>query len=84
MILIAKMMNKYSCNIRVQDILKGIRPAVLAMILFAGLELGKIIIVEVNDILFLTVILAMMRIWRKSPIYYLSLSAVFGILIKTM
>ncbi len=84
MILIAKMMNKYSCNIRVQDILKGIRPAVLAMILFAGLELGKIIIVEVNDILFLTVILAMMRIWRKSPIYYLSLSAVFGILIKMM
>ena len=84
MILIAKMMNKYSCNLRVKDILSGIRPAVLAMILFAGLELGKIVVVEVRDVLFLAVVLAMMRIWKKSPIYYLCLSAVLGILIKTL
>lgn len=84
MILVAKMMSKYSCNIRVKDFLSGIRPAVLALILFAGLELGKIVVVDVKDVLFLVAVLAMMRIWKKSPIYYLCLSAILGILIKTM
>jgi chromate transporter len=84
MILVAKMMKKYSCNVRVKDVLSGIRPAVLALILFAGLELGKIVIVEVKDILFLAVVFTMMRIWKKSPIYYLCLSGVLGILLKTL
>ena len=84
MILVAKMINKYSCNVRVKDVLSGIRPAVLALILFAGLELGKIVIVEVKDILFLVVVFTMMRIWKKSPIYYLCLSAILGIFIKLM
>lgn len=84
MIIIAKVMGKYSCNVRVKDVLNGIRPAVLAMILFAGLELGKIVIVGNTEILFLAVIIAMMRIWKKSPIYYLCLSGVLGILLKTM
>ncbi|MBE6454354.1 MAG: chromate transporter [Alphaproteobacteria bacterium] len=84
MIIIAKVMGKYSCNVRVKDVLNGIRPAVLAMILFAGLELGKIVIVGNTEILFLAVIIAMMRIWKKSPIYYLCLSGVLGILLKTL
>lgn len=84
MILVAKMMNKYSCNIRVKDVLSGIRPVVLALILFAGLDLGKIVINGSIEILFLAAILLMMRIWRKSPIYYLCLSAILGILIKTL
>lgn len=84
MIIIAKVMGKYSCNIRVKDVLNGIRPAVLAMILFAGLDLGKIVIVGNTEILFLAVIIAMMRIWKKSPIYYLCLSGVLGILLKTL
>lgn len=84
MIFVAKMMNKYSCNVRVKDILSGIRPVVLALILFAGFDLGKIVIVGNIEILLLVVILAMMRFWRKSPIYYLSLSAVLGVLLKIL
>ncbi len=84
MIFVAKMMNKYSCNLRVKNILSGIRPVVLALILFAGLDLGRIIITGSIEILFLVVILAMMRIWKKSPIYYLCLSAVLGVIIKML
>lgn len=84
MILVAKMMGKYSCNARVRDVLSGIRPVVLAMILFAGLELGKIVMVGISEILFLVIIIAMMRIWKKSPIYYLCLSGVLGILLKAL
>jgi chromate transporter len=82
MILVARMMEKYSCNTRVQDILAGIRPAVLALILFAGLQIGQMAIVGSPEILFFVAMLAMMRIWKKSPILYLMLSAVLGIVFQ--
>ena len=82
MILIAKWMQKYSCNVRVHDILAGIRPAVLALILFAGLQVAKIAIVGSMEILVFAALLAMMRIWRKSPILYLGLAAVLGIIFR--
>ena len=84
MILVAKIINKYSCDMRVKDILSGIRPTVLALILFAGFELGKIVFVGHVEFVFLIVVLAMMRIWRHSPIYYLFLSAILGVLLKTL
>lgn len=82
MILVAKMMDKYSCNIRVKNILSGIRPAVLALILFAGLQVGKIALVGNIEMFLFAVLLAMMRIWKKSPILYLCVAAVFGIVLK--
>ncbi len=82
MIVIAKLMKKYSCNVRVKNILSGIRPAVLAMILYAGLQIGKIAIVGSVDILVLVMMLAMMRIWKKSPIFYLFIASILGIVLK--
>ncbi len=82
MIGVAKMMDKYSCNIRVKNILEGIRPAVLALILFAGLQVGRIAITGSVEILFFVALLAMMRIWKKSPILYLCLAAVLGMAFK--
>ena len=82
MILIAKMMAKYSCNVRVQNILGGIRPAVLALILFAGLQIAKIALTGSAELLFFAAFLAMIRIWKKSPILYICLSAVLGIIFQ--
>lgn len=82
MILVAKMVDKYSCNIRVQNILSGIRPAVLALILFAGLQVGRIALTGSIEVLTGAALLAMMRIWKKSPIFYLCLAAVLGIVLK--
>ena len=82
MIAVAKMMDKYSCNIRVKNILTGIRPAVLALILFAGLQVGKIALTGNIEIFLFAVLLAMMRIWKKSPILYLCVAALFGIILK--
>ena len=47
-IIIARLMDKYQCSMRVHEVLAGIRPAVLALILFAGLEIAKI---SISDIL---------------------------------
>ena len=84
MILIAKMMDKYSCNIRVKDLLSGIRPVVLALILYVGFDLAKLVIAGNMEILLFVALLTMMRVWAKSPIYYLWLSAVLGVLVKIL
>ena len=84
MILIAKMMDKYSCNIRVKDVLSGIRPVVLALILYVGFDLAKLVIAGNMEILLFVALLTMMRVWAKSPIYYLWLSAVLGVLVKIL
>ena len=81
-IMVAKLMQKYSCNIRVHTILEGIRPAVLALILFAGLQIAQIALTGSIEILMFVALFAMMRQWKQSPILYLGLAAVLGIALK--
>lgn len=78
-ITIAKLMDKYSCNVRVKDILDGMRPAVVALILFAGVNIAKEVVLTSFDVLFMIILLVLMRVWKKGPIFYICLSAVVGI-----
>lgn len=81
-VLVARLMDKYSCNLRVKDFLSGVRPAVIALILWAGIPLAQISLTsEINVILFVA-ILAAMRLWKKSPIFYIVSAAVIGIILK--
>ncbi|MBQ9732459.1 MAG: chromate transporter [Alphaproteobacteria bacterium] len=81
-IIIARLMDKYSCNMRVHNILAGIRPAVLALILFAGIEIAKISITNLLSGLVLAILVVLIRFWKKSPIFYLCVSAILGIVLK--
>ena len=81
-VIVAKMMEKYSCNTRVKNIRENIRPAVLALILFSGLQIAKISITEQWHILFFVALLTMIRLWKQSPIIYLCLAAVLGLIFK--
>lgn len=81
-IMVARLMNKYQCNIRVQNVLSGIRPAVLALIIFAGLQIAKLAVTDLLSGLVFAVLLASIHFWKKSPIFYLCLSAVAGILLE--
>ena len=76
---IAKLMDKYSCNLRVKDVLDGMRPAVVALILFAGVQIAKVVVLTSFDALFAFILLVIMRVWKKGPIFYICLSAVVGI-----
>jgi len=82
MIMVAKLLAQYQCNIRVQRILDGIRPAVIALILFAGLQIGRLALVDVFHVVVFAGFFAAIHFWKKSPILYLCLSAVIGILLK--
>jgi|GEM_PF-298974 len=73
-IIVAKLLDKYQCNIRVQRILSGIRPAVIALILFAGLQIAKLAIFDVKTAIVFAVFLGMIHFWKKSPIFYLVLA----------
>ncbi len=81
-VMIARLMDKYRCNTRVQDVLSGIRPAVVALILFAGLEIAKLAIVDAKTAIMLAVLTALIHFWKKSPIFYLILSGVAGVVFQ--
>lgn len=79
---VARLMQKYSGNDRTHAILEGIRPAVLALILFAGLQVARIALNGSLEILMFAALLSMMRLWKQSPVLYLGLAAVLGIALK--
>ncbi|MCQ2741384.1 MAG: chromate transporter [Alphaproteobacteria bacterium] len=81
-ILVARMLDKYRFNIRVQNILEGLRPAVLALILYAGLQIAKITVTDNLRILTFVAFLSMMRLWKGSPIFYLFLAVGLGIALQ--
>lgn len=81
-IMVAKLMNKYQCNSRVQTVLAGIRPAVLALILFAGLQIAKLSLTDVVAGVVFAVLLAAIHFGKKSPIFYLCASALVGVVLK--
>ncbi len=82
MIGVARLMSRYQCNIRVQTVLVGIRPAVLALILFAGLQIARMSVVDMVSGAVFAALLAAIHFWKRSPIFYLCISAVIGIVLK--
>lgn len=80
-VIISKLMDKYSCNTRVKNFLSGIRPAVIALILWAGLPLAQITLTAEINIIIFAAILAAMRIWKRSPVFYITIAAVIGIVL---
>lgn len=81
-IMVAKLLKQFSCNINVQNVLNGIRPAVLALILFAGWQVARIAVVDYLTLALFAVFTVMIYFWKKSPIFYMILSAVVGIVLK--
>ena len=79
---VAGMLAKWRENKYVNQVLDTIRPAVLALILFAGWDLAKITIVDYKEIVFLFILLIAMRLYKTSAIFYIIISAVIGIVLK--
>ena len=78
--LISKILTKWKDNPNVLRILGGIRPAVLALILFAGWDIAKESIVNYQTAGLLALLVVAMRFYKKSAIFYIILSAVAGLI----
>lgn len=78
--LISKILTKWKDNHNVLRILGGIRPAVLALILFAGWDIAKEAIVNYQTAVLLALLVVAMRFYKKSAIFYIIISAVAGLI----
>ena len=79
---VAQALAKWQNNKYVRQILSGIRPAVLALILFAGWDIAKEAIADYKSLAVLLGLLVAMRLFKKSPIYYIAASAVIGLILQ--
>jgi chromate transporter len=59
---------------------KGLRPAVLGLIIFAALSLGKIAIVDYKSLIILVFVVAGLGILKLHPILALLISGIIGIM----
>ena len=80
--LIAKMLAKWHENMYVNKVLEAVRPAILALILFAGWDIAKITITDYKNALILFILLTAMRLYKTSAIFYIIIAAVIGITFK--
>lgn len=79
---IAKILTKWAENKYITRILADMRPAVMALILFAGLDIAKISLTSEISLGLLAFLILTMRIFRRSPIWYIIFSGIIGILLK--
>jgi len=77
-ILVAKLLKQYSENRFVCEIMTAIRPAGIALILQAGMELCKLSVTNFREAFYALVFFVLIYFYKKSPIFYIVLSAVFG------
>lgn len=78
--LISKILTKWKDNPNVLRVLGGIRPAVLALILFAGWDIAKESIVNYQTAGLLALLVVAMRFYKKNAIFYIIISAVAGLI----
>lgn len=81
-IAISRLLNKFACNPNVHTLLASIRPGVLALIIFAGWQIARISIIDTISFMIFATILISSRIFKKSPIIYILLSAFIGITLQ--
>lgn len=81
-IALSKFLCVYKEHIAVKSVLSGIRPAVIALILFAGFEVARLAIVDIKSLLLFAAFLVAIHFYKISPIFYIVLSAIFGIILK--
>jgi len=96
-IIVARILDKFQKSTLVDNAFKGLRPAVTALIAYAGLGVLKDVILHVEaylassnwldlvrykELIFFALLLYATNKWKKHPIFYIAVSAVVGIVFK--
>lgn len=81
-IFVSKLLKKWSENLLVADVMAAIRPAVVALILQAGVELLRLSAHDYFALGFVAAFLLLIHFYKKSPIFYIILSAILGVVLK--
>ena len=78
----SKYIMKYKSHDVFQNILFGIRPAALALILYAGIVIAKLSFVNWKIAGFSLLLFILGYFYKKSPILYIMLGAIIGIIFR--
>ena len=82
LLMFSKYIMKYKFSPTFQSVLFGIRPAALALILYAGIVIAKLSLTNIKISLFALGFFLLMQIFKKSPILYIILGAISGIVFR--
>jgi chromate transporter len=82
LMLFSKYIVKYKTHPVFQNILFGIRPVAIALILYAGWLVGKLSLTEWRTQLLAAVLLVIACLKQKSPIFYIVIGAIVGVLFE--
>ncbi len=81
-ILISKLLQRCSRSCLLNEVMRAIRPAVAALILQAGVELFKLSVKDYFAGAFVVIFFMLVHFYRKSPIFYIVLSGILGVVLK--
>lgn len=81
-IMVSKLLRCCAENRLLGEVMAAIRPAVAALILQAGFELFKLSVKDYYAGAFAIAFFALVYFYKKSPIFYIILAAVLGIIFK--
>ncbi len=80
--IIAGLLKKFKDNPYVRQVLSGIRPAVMALILMAGYEIARLAILSFENFILFVLFALSIRFYKASPVFYMIVAAVVGIIFK--
>lgn len=81
-ILVSKLLCRCAENPLLCEVMAAVRPAVVALILQAGFELFKLSVADYYSGIFVFIFFAAVYFYKKSPIFYIILSAILGIVLE--
>ena len=81
-IMVSKILRKYINNPLWCEVMMAIRPVVVALITVAGIDILKLSITGWFEAIFAILFFIMVYFYKKSPIFYIILSAILGIILE--
>ncbi len=81
-ILICKLVSKFSCEESLHKLLKALQPAVVALILYANYHIALVSFNSMHSVLVFFSIFFLMCIYPKNPIFYIVFSAFLGLVFQ--
>ena len=80
--LIARLLTEWNENQYIKRILAAVRPAVLALILYAGWQIARQSITDYKTAGLLAVLVILQHFYRKSASFYIILAAIAGVALQ--
>lgn len=79
---IAKLLDKYRESNVFTNLMHAVHPAVIALILFAGIELGKLVLVDIKMAVICAIFWGAIHFVKLHPILYIVLGGLIGVVLQ--